>query len=156
MLGLGASKVTVTVGGSDGELPPQKYFTVPFGSDIFEFEQGFQTLEKVNFGGSRIASVTWRHEFERLLWGKSGIPLVKKIPFTLDIFGGAFWSDLRNNPIQPGDDRIRTARTAYSEIGFSIGNLTPFMAPFNLSLGFAWQLSTYGTSRNTLLLGVKL
>jgi hypothetical protein len=156
ILGLGASKVAVIVGQSDGALPPQKYFTVPFGSSVFDFEQGFQSLEKVNFGGSKVASVTWRHEFERLLWGKSGIPLVKKIPWTLDIFGGAFWTDFQNHALVPGDSLIRTARSAYSEIGFSIGNLTPFIAPFNLSVGFTWQLSTYDTRRFTTLIGFRL
>lgn len=157
VLGLGASTLHVYAGGSDGQLPSQQYFTVPASGDIFAFEQGFQTLDTVNFSGSRVASITLRHSFERLLWGKSGIPLIKKIPFTLDVYGGIFWTDFRNHPTQPGDSLIRTALSPYREIGFALGNLTPFLAPFNLSLGFTWQLSKYDHAmRSGILVGFKL
>ncbi len=158
VLGLGASALHLYAGGSDGVLPPQEYFTMPASGDIFAFEQGFQNLDTVNFSGTRVASITLRHSFERLLWGKSGIPLVKKIPFTLDIYGGIFWTDFRNRQAMPGDGLVRTAPTPYREIGFSIGNLTPFLAPLNLSLGFTWQLSKYDHTQKQLnaLVGFQL
>jgi hypothetical protein len=156
VFGLGASSVSLYAGTSSGTLPPQKYFSMPFGTDILAVGTGFQTLQTINFGGSRVASILYEHDFDRLLWGKSGLPLIKRIPFTLSVHGGAFWSDFKDHPLQPGDERIRLAPTAYTEVGFSIGNLTPFMNPFNLALQFTWQVSAYDTHKFSLMWGFKL
>jgi hypothetical protein len=42
---------------------------------------------------------------------------------------------------------LATAPSPYTEVGFSLGNLTPFLSPFNLSASFSWQLSSYATRR---------
>jgi hypothetical protein len=147
VLGLGTSSLFGYYGGSDGELPPQEYFRVPSATSLFASLRGFQTVDGSGFGGSRVMAITLRHEFGRLLWTKSGIPIVKLIPFTIDVYGGAFWTDFQGNPVHAGDNDIRVARSAYGEVGFAIGNLTPFMSPFNLAIGFTWQVSGYSTSR---------
>jgi hypothetical protein len=145
--GLGRITVFACVGASDGALPPQRYFTVDYGGDFVLRRMGFTTVNESNFSGNRMALVTARHEFGRRLFYKSGLPLIKKLPFNLSVFGGVFWTEFRNHPPQPGDSTVRTARSAYSETGFGVGNLTPFLAPFNFGLDFAWQLSAYDTSR---------
>ena len=44
---------------------------------------------------------------------------------------------------------------AYRELGFGVGNLTPYLAPFNLALFFTWQLSDYDTNDFWITWGVR-
>ena len=53
-----------------------------------------------------------------------------------------------------GDSLLNTAPHAYQELGFGIGNLTPFLSPFNLAVHFTWQLSSYPTRRFEFGLGL--
>jgi len=150
LLGLGLFSIHAVWGGSDRALPPQRYFTLSTDPWAMFNSRGFQTLDTVNFSGSRVLKITAQQDFGRRLFGKSGLPLVKKIPFTVAVHGGVFWADFIGHSYQPGDDSAATAHHAYSELGFSLGNLTPFLAPFNLRLGFTWQLSDYPTNRFAL------
>lgn len=150
LLGLGLTSFQVVWGSADGALPPQRYYTVSINPWGMFNGKGFQTLDTLNFTGNQVFAVTAQHDFGRRLFGKSGIPLIKKIPFTVGIHGGAFWTEFRAHPYQPGDESVHTARHAYSELGFSVGNITPFLAPFNLRFGFTWQLSDYPTNRFAL------
>jgi len=147
---LGLFSVHAVWGGSDRALPPQRYFMVSTDPWAMFNVKGFQTLDAVNFSGSRVLLITAQQDFGRRLFGKSGLPLVKKIPFTVGIHGGLFWSDFTGHPYQPGDEDLATAHRAYSELGFSLGNLTPFLSPFNLRLAFTWQLSHYPTNKFAL------
>ena len=54
----------------------------------------------------------------------------------------------------PSSCVIATASRPYQEIGVSLGNLTPFLSPFNLSIHGAWQLSSYATRRFRLGIGL--
>jgi hypothetical protein len=81
---------------------------------------------------------------------------LKHVPFKLSVHGGAFWTDFVNHTAQPGDENVRIAPRAYSEIGFGLANLTPFLMPINMALYFTWQLSDYDTSLFQISLGVKL
>jgi hypothetical protein len=147
LLGLGLTSFQVIWGSSDGALPPQRYYTVSVNPWGMFNGKGFQTLDTLNFSGTRVLALTAQHDFGRRFFGKSGIKLVRKIPFTVGVHGGVFWSDFTAHPYQPGDEKVITAHRAYSELGFSIGNVTPFLAPFNLRLGFTWQLSDYPAYR---------
>jgi hypothetical protein len=91
--------------------------------------------------------LTVRHDFDRLLFAKSGLPLIRMLPFTLNVHGGAFWTDFWHHTPKPGDVQLATARVPYSEIGFGLGNLTPFLSPFNFAWHVTWQLSSYPTNR---------
>lgn len=155
-LGLGLTSLYMYAGASDGDLPPQKYFTIDHGDEYLSDAGNFLTFDKTNFAGSRALVVRARHEFRNRLWVASGIPLVKDIPFWLSVHGGACWSDFRNHAYQAGDELVNSAEEPYSEIGFGLGNLTPFMVPFNLSAYFTWQLSDYDTSYFTVTLGLEL
>jgi len=150
LLGLGLFSLHLVWSGSDRALPPQRYGTISLNPWALFNSKGFQTLDTVNFTGSRVLSITAQQNFGRRLFGKSGLPLVKKIPFTVGIHGGVFWSDFTGHPYQPGDEKLATAHHAYSELGFSLGNLTPFLAPFNVRVGFTWQLSHYPTNKFAL------
>ena len=97
--------------------------------------------------GNRAAVVTVRHDFGRLLFARSGLPLVRSLPFTLSVQGGMFWTEFVSHVPYPSDTMLATAPTPYTELGFSLGNLTPFLSPFNLSAIFAWQVSSYATRR---------
>ena len=105
-----------------------------------------------------------RHDFDRLLFAKSGIPVIRSLPCTFSVHGGVFWTEFVGQPAQgalrfdllaPDGERLRAfpgpylleARTPYSELGFGLGNLTPFVSPFNFAARFTWQLSNYATSR---------
>lgn len=152
--GLGVTSFYAYYGASDKPMPSQRYYTLEYAPlDLYQ-GKGFQTLELTNFAGDRIGVISGRHEFRRALWVKSGLPLIEKIPWWLSVHGGVFWSDFKH---QPDPDAIygQVARKAYSEIGFSLGNLTPFIAPFNFAMGFTWQLSKYETSDLAVSWGIE-
>jgi hypothetical protein len=155
-LGLGISEFRVYAGGSDGALPPQRYFSVDFSDSYFSNRLGFNTFDGVNFGGNRTLVISAHHNFRRRLFVASGIPGVKDIPLWLSVYGGVFWTEFRNHTPHEGDDYIVTANRSYRELGFGLGNLTPFLTPFNLGLNFTWQLSNYETSDFSIYLGLEL
>ena len=130
-------------------LPPQRYFTIDFGDEFFSTEMNFKTLGETNFKGSRAAYVYARHDFGRWLFRRSGLPIVKDIPFSLILHGGVFWTDFDGHSNQPGDELVRIAPKMYSEIGFGLGRIPPMM----FKLFFTWQLSDYDTNRFTFSLG---
>ncbi|UCC44202.1 MAG: carboxypeptidase-like regulatory domain-containing protein [Candidatus Zixiibacteriota bacterium] len=143
---LGFSSIFAHAGSSDGELPPQRQYTVDYGSDVWYRSNGLNTLNGHNFSGNRATFIYIDHDFDKLPFERSGLPLLENIPFRLSVHGGLFWTEWRNQSVLV-DDTIREARTAYSEIGFGLANLTPFLGPFNMALHFTWQLSSYDTSR---------
>jgi hypothetical protein len=63
--------------------------------------------------------------------------------------GGVFWTGYKYRQT-PANSSLRIARKEYSEIGFGVGNLTPFLSPFNFQVWFDWQLSAYDTERFSL------
>ena len=127
-------------------MPPQKYFIVDFHDPNFFKSTGFNSVKETNFGGDRAASVYGVHNFGSRMFRKSGIEILQKIPFGLSVHGGAFWTEFEREPMMI-DASLGTAPTAYSEIGFGLYNLTPFLMPFNIALHFTWQLSPYKTER---------
>ena len=144
--GWGTTTLSAVGGLATGAVPPQRYFTVDFGMDVLAVEgNGFRTLSRTNYYGNEAAVVTVRHDFDRILFRRSGLPLIRSLPFTLSVQGGLFWTAFVRHAPSPADTMLATAPTPYSEIGFSLGNLTPFLSPFNLSASFAWQLSSYPT-----------
>ena len=82
------------------------------------------------------------NDFGRWLFRQSRLPLIKHIPLSVTIYGGAFWTDFRGHPAQPGDAEVNIASKAYTEIGFGIGRIPPL----NLKFTFTWQLSDYDTN----------
>lgn len=148
----GLTTVEVFVGGSDRALPPQKYFTVDFFYRFVGEGMVFRTVGENNFAGSRVAALYLANDFGRWLFRKSRLPLIKRIPLSVTIYGGAFWTDFRGHPAQPGDAEIKTASKAYTEIGFGIGRIPPL----SLRLTFTWQLSDYDTNHFTTGLGFGL
>jgi hypothetical protein len=148
LLGWGTTTVSAVGGIATGLVPPQRYFTVDFGMDVLAVEgNAFSTLARTNYYGNEAAVITVRHDFDRLLFTRSGLPLIRSLPFTLSVQAGLFWTDFVNHVPYAGDSMLATAPTPYSEVGFSLGNLTPFLSPFNFSATFAWQLSSYATRR---------
>ena len=145
-LNIGVTSITAVGGIATGWVPPQRYFTVDFGRELYTYQaNGFNTLNGNNFYGTRAAMVTVNHDFDRLLFAKSGIPGVRSLPFTLSVHAGAFWSGFVDHPANPGDDVLWSAPKVYTEAGFGLGNLTPFLSPFDLAAFFTWQLSAYPT-----------
>jgi hypothetical protein len=153
---LGVTTIVAAAGVALGDVPPQRYFTVDFGMKALTFQgNGFNTLSETNYSGTRAAMFTIRHNFDRLLFAKTHIPGVRKLPFTLSVQGGAFWTDFATGHVaNPGDNLLVSAHRPYTELGFGIGNLTPFLAPFNLAAHFTWQLSSYPTNRVVFGLGL--
>lgn len=153
--GLGSTTIGAAGGIATGTVPPQRYFTVDFGLGAFGYQNGgFSTLAETNFSGTRAAMVTLGHDFDRLLFRKSRIPGLRSLPFTLTVHGGVFWTDFANHVPVPGDNLIATAAKPYVEAGFGIGNLTPFLLPFNFAIFATWQLSSYPTRGARLGLGL--
>ena len=145
-LNLGLTTILAEGGIATGHVPPQRYFVVDFGMKALTFQgSGFNTLRETSFAGTRAAMIALRHDFDRLLFAKSGIPLVRDLPLTLSIHGGVFWTDFKNQPPAPDDSLRYTRSTPYSELGFGLGNLTPFLSPFNMAAYFTWNLSPYHT-----------
>ncbi len=155
LFGWGTTTVAAVGGFATGFVPPQRYFTVDFGMDVLAVEgNGFRTVSRTNYYGNRAAVVTIRHDFDRLLFTRSGLPLLRDLPFTVSVQGGMFWTDFVNHLASPADTMFTTAPTPYTELGFSLGNLTPFLSPFNLSASFTWQLSSYATRRFRFGIGI--
>ena len=147
-LNLGVTTIFAAGGIATGWVPPQRYFAVDFGMRALTFQTGgFNTPGDSNYAGTRAAMLTVRHDFDRLLFAKSRLPLIRSLPFTLSLHGGVFWTDFHNHPANPGDSLLLTAPHAYTEAGFGLGNLTPFLFPLNLAVHFTWQLSRYPTRR---------
>ena len=132
----GVTTVTAVGGVSTGFTPPQQYFTVGYGIQVLAAEgSAFNTLSRGEFAGTRAAMVLVRHDFGRL-------PL---IPVTFSLHGGAFWSVLRSRLAAPGDTTLFTAAHPYTEAGFTLAHLTPFLTPVDFALSCTWQLSHYPT-----------
>lgn len=145
-LNLGVTSITAVGGIATGWVPPQRYFTVDFGRELYTYQpNGFNTLNGNNFSGTRATMIVVNHDFDRLLFAKSGLPGIRSLPFTLNVHVGAFWSDFIDHPANPGDDLLLTAPKLYTEAGFGLGNLTPFLSPFDLAAYFTWQVSAYQT-----------
>jgi len=147
-LGLGITTCRMYAGTSDRNLPPQRFYVVDFGGQYVFYGNGFNALRETNFAGDRVLSLSARHNFMRRLWTASGLPLVRDIPFWLSVHGGIFWTEFRNRPGPPEQDDLLVAERPYREIGFGVGNLTPFLTPFNLTLCFTWQLSHYNDAND--------
>jgi hypothetical protein len=148
----GLTTIEVFVGGSDRTLPPQKYFTVDYTYRFLGEGMFFRTVGENNFAGSRVAALYLANDFGTWFFQQSRLPLIKRIPLSLTLYGGAFWTDFRGHPAQPGDEEVNTASKAYSEIGFGIGRIPPL----NLKFTFTWQLSDYDTNNFTTGLGFGL
>ncbi|MBU1317760.1 MAG: DUF5686 and carboxypeptidase regulatory-like domain-containing protein [candidate division Zixibacteria bacterium] len=149
-LGFGFSSLSLYTGASDGDLPPQKHFTVDYGAGLLTSDIYFKTLGEKNFSGNRAAAVYATHDFGRRLFIASGIPLIRDIPFSVGVFGGAFWTDFKNHKYQPGDNLILFSPKAYSEIGFQIRRISPL----NFTVDFTWRLSDHNTEKFSLDIGM--
>ena len=153
---LGVTTLFAAGGVSTGWVPPQRYFAVDFGMRAATFQRGgFNTISRdTSYSGTRAAMITLRHDFDRLLFAKSRLPLIRRLPVTLSVHGGVFWTDFDGHPPNPGDALLFTARRPYTEAGFGLGNLTPFLSPINLAVHFTWQLSSYPTRKFQFGLGL--
>jgi len=45
------------------------------------------------------------------------LPLIRRLPVTLSVHGGVFWTDFEGHPPNPGDALLFTARRPYTEPG---------------------------------------
>ncbi len=151
MARVGVTSLILYGGISENRLPPQRFYQIISGSGTVSGRGGFYTIYEQGFVGDRAASVFVEHDFGHLLLRGSGLPLIKNIPFTLSVHGGACWTDFRNSDSQ---ESYKVAPRPYSEIGFGVGNLTPFLSVFNLQLRFSWQLSHYGSDRFNITWGI--
>ncbi len=142
VFGLGITTLNIVAGTSSGALPPQRYFTVDFGPRALTYQgTSINTLGDTNFAGNRAAMFAVEHDFDRRLFAKSHLPLIEHLPFTFSVHAGAFWTTFVDHQPQPADSLLRTAPRGFGEVGFGLGNLTPFLSPFNLATHFSWSTS---------------
>ncbi len=155
-LGLGMTGIHLFAGASTREVPVQAmYQLVDYAGVVAGNSAAFMTLGDERIIGERAAYVYLNHEFGQYLFKKSGIPLIKSLPFTLGVHGGALWASFHNSS-GPDDGRdYLEAKRPYSELGFSLGNLTPFLSVLNFGVYFTWQLSDYDTHNFVTRLGIK-
>jgi len=136
LLGMGVSTLTAAGGFGTATIPAQRFFGVDAGARVLEsFPSPFSTLQATTVSAPRLAMVAYQHDFDRLLFTKSGLPLVRDLPFTLTIRGAMFWTDFAGGPVPPF-----LPRGPYREAGFTVGNLLPFLGIFNPTARFSWQL----------------
>jgi len=145
----GVTTVEVYAGGSDRDLPPQRYFTVDFTYNLLGEGMFYKTVGARNFSGNRVAAWYASNNFGSWLFRKSGLPLIEKIPLSIIVYGGMFWTDFHNQVPDPGNERLSIASRPYAEIGFGIGRIPPL----SFKLTFTWQLSHYDTHSLTLGFG---
>ncbi|MGH7524762.1 MAG: hypothetical protein ACREK8_10680, partial [Gemmatimonadales bacterium] len=144
----GVTTITALLGTASGDVPPQRYFTLDFSVHALGFQgAGLKTLGDTAFAGTRVASLSIRHDFNGLIFKRSAIPLVRLLPFTLRIYGSAFVIDFHNHTPLPADSAFHTAPNGYVEAGFGLGNLLPFLSPLKLGTQFTWRLSNQTTPR---------
>jgi len=141
LFGFGLTSLYAFASGASDPLPRQRFMTVDPAFDFFDLRHSFMTLTDFGFVGDHAYVVHVEHDFERLLFRKSGIPLIKDSPFSLFVFGGVFWTEFRRTGTAISTDGRLSAPKPYREIGAGISRL-----PMFLSLRFAWQLSKYNTS----------
>ncbi len=141
-LGWGLTSIYAFAGLSDRSLPPQRFFTVDFGSQVVNGLTAMHTLSDSNYVGDRAALIYAAHDFGTRLFKASGLPLIKKIPFSLDIHGGACWTEFRNQAVADTQRRMNVTPKAYSELGFGLGNILPL----GIVMDFTWQLSHHHTN----------
>jgi hypothetical protein len=153
--GLGTTRLSGYTGSSDANLPPQRFLIVDFHDPDFSKATGFNTVHETNFAGDRAATIYAVHDFGPYMFRNTGIELLKRIPFGLTMHGGAMWTEFHREPTYR-DYSVCSAPTAYTEVGFGIDNLTPFLMPFNFALAFTWQLSDYNTRSFTVLMDFRL
>ncbi len=153
-LGMGMTNLWLFGGSATRDLPIQRYYNYAFfdGEPIGEASR-FQTVGANYFSGTRSAYAYLRHDFDQYLFRKSGIPLIRNIPFTLNVYGGAFVAEFDDHSYNAGDVKLRNTKEPYTEIGFGLGNLTPFLSIFNMAAYFTWQLSDYDTNDFTFRVG---
>lgn len=150
----------VAAGGiGTSKLPIQRAYTVDGGAQVLEGAASpFSTLVDSNFTGSRTGLVFVQHSFDRLLFTRSRLPLVRDLPFTLTARAAVFWAEFPASGLDSAfaarRSTLNVTRAPYSEVGFTVGNLTPFLSIFNFSARFAWQLSHYDTSRFRVSIGL--
>ena len=144
----GVTTITALIGATTGDVPPQRYFTLDFTAHALGFEgSGLKTIGDTAFGGTRIASLSIRHDFNGYVFKRSGIPLIRSLPFTLRVYSSAFAIDFHNHIPQPGDSLFHTAPNGYVEAGFGLGNILPFLSPLKVGTQFTWRLSNQNTPR---------
>ena len=124
-LGLGLTTLTLAGATTTGAVPPQREFGVNFGLFGWSLQRGHGALSDSNVYATRVALVKVHHDFGRLLFAKSGIPGIRGLPLTFAIDAGSFWT-------QP-------MTSHFYRLGFQVGNLTPFLNPFDLGLRFDWR-----------------
>lgn len=134
---------------TDGTPPVQSWLVVDHGTGGLFDRRGFATLNERNFVGSSAASITLEHNFGKHAFALTHLPLIEKIPFSVSVRGAAFWTGDSRIPATALPD-IQVAKKAYTEAGFSVGNLTPFLSPFNLRVWANWQLSAYDTNKSAV------
>ena len=155
-LGLGNTHINLFAGSSTRTLPPQSHYQlVDYAGVVAGENAAFMTLSDDRVAGDRAAYFYVNHEFGQYLFKKSGIPLIKSIPFTLGVHGGALWTSFENNDPQDDGRGYFEARKPYSEVGFSLGNLTPFLSILNFGVYFTWQISDYDTNNFVARVGIK-
>ncbi|MBU8933614.1 MAG: DUF5686 and carboxypeptidase regulatory-like domain-containing protein [candidate division Zixibacteria bacterium] len=148
--GLGLFRFSTYAGMSNRFLPPQRYFTMDFGDIDNKQLTDFKTQGTVNFAGDRVLSVYAAHDFGSILFRRLKLPLLKKTPFSLFVYGGSFWCDFQDESIILEGEHPVTAVRPYSEIGFGFGRLPPlFLRTF-----FTWQLSDYNTNDFSFKIGM--
>jgi hypothetical protein len=144
----GITTVSLVAGIGLGTVPPQRYFAIEAGVRALGFEGGgFHTIGDSSYAGNRIAMLSVRHDFDQLLFAESGLPLLRKLPFTLSIYAATFDIRFASHDAVPGDSAFQTTSTPYTEAGFVLGNLLPFVRPLNVGAQFTWQLSAQSTRR---------
>ena len=145
-LGLGFTTLAAAAGLATGQVPPQRYFAVDVGARALTFQGGgVRSLSDSNFYGTRAAMATLRHDFGRLLFAKSHLPLIRRLPFTLSVEGGVFWTAFAGQPGAAADTGALALPSSITtgRAGFQIGNLTPFLTPFDFGVRFDWQFSSF-------------
>lgn len=155
LVGSSQTEFNLAFGYSENNLPAQRFFGVDFGVGLIMSERGYNTIGDSLFFGDRIASAYLVHDLGRAPFAKVPLPLINRIPFGLMVHGGLFWSSFQTETTVPLGNH-RTAIKPYSEAGFTLYNLTPFVSPLNFALGITWQLSDYDTSDWNIHFGIKL
>ena len=123
-------RIRASAGGSTGNLPPQRLFSVESALDGFALFGVMRGARPREFTGTGYAALSVEHNFRNIPLLALGIPFLYRSNLELIVYGGAARAWTGNTPSSP------VQKGTYSETGFSVSRI------FDLfRADFTWRLS---------------
>jgi hypothetical protein len=142
----GISTFRVSAAFTSNDLPTQRILLLPGSVNHIIGRWRFRTLSPREYGGDRVASLMFEHDFGDQLFRSLHIPVLQGSGFSLIVYGNAGWSTLRDGTRDLQTVPVLSAARPVYEVGIGIDRI---LLAFRLEA--AWRLSHYRSGRNFFL-----